>query len=172
MPQESNDIKFGEFKMVKKEYQFKDFSDKLTSKAMMKNQKVSLKYATEMCREIRGKSVKKVLKTLERILKQETYLPLKKYKLKVGHRKGTVVSGVKEGRFPEKICETFIRLVETAKGNASFKGLDEEKLIVLHAFASKGFSRMKKQPKGKVGGKMRKPKSTHLEIVLLEAKGM
>jgi len=158
--------------MPKSEYQFKDFNEKITAKALSKNQPISLKYSTEICREIKGKPVKKVLAFLQRIADKEEFLPLRKYRKKVAHRKGEAKSFTKTGRYPVKAAKTFIKLIESAKANAVYKGLDEEKLIVLHAFASQGYSRRKMQPKGRIAGKIRKAKATHIEVVLLEAKGM
>lgn len=158
--------------MVKKDYQFKNFDEKITAKAMMKNVPISIKYSTELCREIKGKPVKKVLAYLERIIKKKDFLPLRKYRKKVPHRKGEAKSYTKSGRYPMKVCKAFIKLIESAKANAVYKGLDEDKLLVLHAFASKGYARIKTQPKGHIGGKLREHKSTHIEAVLLESKGL
>lgn len=154
--------------MVKEKYQVKVKDKKHTAKAMEKNKPISLKYSTEICREIKGKPVKKVEKNLNKIINQEKFLPLKKYNRKVGHKKGKSVSGVKSGRYPQKTCKVFLNLIESAKANAEDKGLDTEKLLVKHCFASQGFRRYKMQPKGRIAGKRRRQKSVHLEIILQE----
>jgi len=153
--------------MVKKNYQ-EEADTKITAKAMMKNKDVSLKYSTEICREIRGKPVFKAEQFLNRILRHETFLPLKRYNKKVAHRKGQSVSGVKSGRFPKKACEAFLELLGYTKANAENKGLDSEKLLVKHCFASCGFRRQKMQPKGHIAGRRRHSKSTHIEIIVQE----
>jgi len=50
------------------------------------------------------------------------------------------------------------------------KGLDTEKLMVIGALATQGIRRTAMQPKGHISGRMREKKSTHLEIVVIEAK--
>ncbi len=156
--------------MVKKNYQAKTRDEKKAAKAIAKNQPVSTKYATELCREIKGKKVSKVEKRLERIRDGKEFLPLRTYNRKVAHRKGDSVSGVKSGRFPKILCETAINVLGSVKANADFKGLDSENLIITHCFASSGFARKGMQPNGHISGKRRKKKSTHIEIIVEEAK--
>ena len=97
--------------MVKKAYQVKVRDEKKVAKAIAKNQQVSTKYATEMCREIKAKKLSKVKKTLQRIIDKQEFLPLRTYNRKVAHRKGETKSGVKSGRYPEKLCKAFLKLL-------------------------------------------------------------
>lgn len=156
--------------MAKKSYQLKVKNEKKIAKACATNEPVSLKYATEMCREIKGKPVDKIEAFLQRIIKHEDYLPLRRYVKKMAHRKGDAKSGTKTGKYPEKLCKSFLNLIESAKANADFKGLDTENLLIYHAFASMGFRRFSAQPKGKIGGKRRRKKSAHIEIMLIEGR--
>ena len=157
--------------MVKTNYQAKIGKESKTAKATLKNANVSLKNSTEMMREIKGQPVDKSIRRIQRIERKEEALPLRKYNKKVAHRKGDAKSGVKSGRYPVNVAKKFIELLELAKANADFKSLDTEKLLVLHGHASMGFSRQTLQPKGKIGGKTRNKKSTHLEIIVTEVKG-
>ncbi len=156
--------------MVKKNYQAKVKSEKKAAKAVAKNQPVSTKYATELCRFVKGKRLNKIEKSLDRIIKKEEFLPLKKYNKKVPHRKGKTKDGVKSGRFPKNLCKVFLSLLDSVKANADFKGLDTESLMLAHCFASRGFARRSVQPKGAIGGKRRRRKSTHIEVIVMEAK--
>jgi len=156
--------------MVKKHYQVAVADDKKIAKAIAKNQPVSVKYSTELCREIKGKPVAKAEQMLERIINMEEFLPLRKFNKKVGHRKGDARSSVKSGRYPIKVCKVFRGLLESVKANADFKGLDADSLIITHCFASQGFRRTAFQPKGKISGKKRKRKSAHIEVIVREAK--
>ncbi len=155
--------------MVKKNYQAMQESHEKTARAIGKNKPVSTKYATEICREIKGKPVSKIEDYLKRVIEHKDFIPLKKYNKKVGHRKGDSKSGVKSGRYPENTCKAFLDILESVKANADFKGLDAEKLLIIHAFASEGFRRNSYQSKGRIAGKRRKKKSTHIEIVVMEA---
>ena len=156
--------------MVKREYQIKGLDGKTTAKAMLKNRPASLKYATEICREIKGQPVEKAEKLLQEIIDAKRYLPLKKYRKKVPHRKGNALSGQKAGKYPVNTCKAFLELISYAKANAENKGLDPEKLVVKHVFACQGYRRINMQPKGRIAGKRRQKKSIHLEIILQEVR--
>jgi large subunit ribosomal protein L22 len=156
--------------MVKKNYQVEVKDEKVLAKAVAKNQHISTKYATEICREIKGKRLASIEKKLQRIIEKKEFLPLRKYNKDVAHRKGESKSGVKSGRFPQKACRVFLKLLESVKANADFKGLDSENLMVAHCFASRGFGRRSVQPKGHIAGKRRRKKSTHVEVIVKEAK--
>jgi len=140
------------------------------AKAVAKNQQVSTKYATEICREIKGKRLDRAEKKLQRIIDRKEFLPLRKYNKDVAHRRGESKSGVKSGRFPEKACNAFLKVLESVKANADFKGLDSENLMIAHCFASRGFGRRSVQSKGHIAGKRRRRKSTHIEVIVKEAK--
>jgi len=155
--------------MVKRNYQA-EVQGKGIARAFSANSRISLKYATEMCREIRGKRLDKAVAMLERIAEKKDFLPLKKFNRKVAHRKGQSKSGVKSGRYPVKACKAFVALLESVKANADFKGLDSENLLIAHAFSSMGVSRYGMQSKGRIGGKRRKRKSTHIEVIVREGK--
>ncbi len=155
--------------MVKKAYQT-EIAKENTARAYSANAGVSIKYATEICNQIKGKPLNKAEAFLGRIASHEEFLPLRKYSKKVAHRKGESKSGVKAGRYPEKTCKAFIGLLGSVKANADFKGLDQEKLQIVHAFASMGFKRSSFQSKGRIGGKRRRKKSTHIEVIVREAK--
>lgn len=156
--------------MVKKNYQARVRDEKAAAKAIAKNQPISTKYATEICREIKGERLDKAEKRLHAIIEKREFLPLRKYNKKVAHRRGESRSGVKSGRFPQKACGVFLNLLESVKANADFKGLDSENLMVAHCFASRGFGRRSVQPKGHIAGKRRRRKSTHVEVIVREAR--
>ena len=156
--------------MVKKFYQIEIGDEKHIAKAMAKNVPISLKYSVELAREIKGRPVKKAEDFIDRVLRHETYLPLRKYNKKVGHRRGKPFSHVKSGRYPTRTLKAFRDLLNSVKENADYKGLESENLIISHIFASQGFRRMSNQPQGRISGKSRKKKSTHIEIVVREAK--
>ena len=125
--------------------------------------------------QARGEALKKdfndkAQKFLLNVIEEKEFLPLRKYNRKVAHRKGESKSGVKSGRFPVNLSRVFIKLLQSAKANADFKGLDSENLLISHCFASRGFGRRSVQPKGHIAGKRRRSKSTHVEVIVKEAK--
>ena len=157
--------------MVKRNYNF-DFSavnPKRSARAILANQPVSLKYSVELCRELKGKSVKNAEAFLNDLKEMRAFLPLRKYRKKVPHRRGEPKSKAKAGRYPIKAAAKFLDLLKLVKANADVKGLDAGKLRIAHLFASQGFHRRGMQAQGRISGKQRKRKSTHLEIVVQEA---
>ncbi len=141
-----------------------------TAKALISNSPISVKYATEICNQVKTKPVSNAIEWLEKIIAHEEYLPLKKYHRRVGHRKGEAKKGEKAGRYPEKTATEFIKLLNLAKSNADFKGLDAEKLLIVHAFAVMGMNRYSYQSKGKISGKARRRNATNIEVIVQEVK--
>lgn len=156
--------------MAKRKYNCKIRDDKKIAKAILSNARCSLKYATEFARELKGMKVGRAEKFLENIIAKKEFLPLRRYNKKVAHRKGRSVSFTKSGRYPKNTAKIILKLIESVKANADYKGLNSENLMIMHFFASKGFSRISYQSKGQISGKRRKRKSTHLEIVVAEGK--
>ena len=155
--------------MVKTTYQVGAESPKV-AKAMMKNKPVSLKYSLEIISNIKGQRVEKSIAWLKRIASMKDFLPLRVYNKKVGHRKGEAQHYSKIGRYPIRCVNAFIELLESVKSNADYKGLDSENLMITHMFASQGYSRMSYQHQGRISGKARKTKATHIEVIVREAR--
>ncbi len=157
--------------MAKRNYQTNVGKESKTAKAINTNAPISLKFSTEIINQIKGKYVNKVIAWLKRIEEKEEFLPLTKYDKKVAHRKGEAKAGAKAGRYPTKVVKAWQELLESVKNNADFKGLDQEKLVIIHAFASSGINRYSYQSKGRIGGKARRKNATHIEVIVSEVGG-
>ncbi|MBI2598500.1 MAG: 50S ribosomal protein L22 [Candidatus Diapherotrites archaeon] len=155
--------------MVKKNYQVKISDPKKKAYVMAKNQPVSLKYSVELNREIKGKRIDKAETFLKNILEKKDFLPLRKYVHNIAHRKGKAKSFTKTGKYPKRLAKNYLKILENLKANADYKGLDSENLLIVHAFSSQGFRRASNQKQGRIGGKRHQSKSTHIEIVAVEA---
>ncbi len=155
--------------MVKKNYQVQ-VQGKDCARAIMKNKPVSLKYSLEIISNIKGKRVDKALEYLNRIISKKEFLPLRKYNKKIGHKKGDSKGFTKIGRYPIRCLKAFVELLESVKANADYKGLDSDNLIITHLFASQGYRRVSYQRQGRISGKGRLKKSTHLEVIVREAR--
>ncbi|PIU21096.1 MAG: 50S ribosomal protein L22 [Candidatus Diapherotrites archaeon CG08_land_8_20_14_0_20_34_12] len=154
--------------MVKENYQAQ-IDGKRIAKAMAKNAPVSTKFSVELCHLIRGWPVSKAEALLNRIVNMEACLPLRIYHKKVGHRKG---KGLMAGHYPVFLAKTWLSLINNVKNNAEEKGLDVDSLVIRHCHAAYGFRRRSMQAKGKIGGKVRRRKSTHIEIIVQEIPGI
>ncbi len=151
-------------------YQAEVGKESKTARAYFGSAPISLKFSTELCNQIKTRPVNKVIDFLKRIESHEEFLPLKTYHKKVAHRKGDSKQGVKSGRYPEMVAREFIKLLELAKSNADNKGLDAEKLTIIHAFASMGVARFSYQSKGRIAGKARRRNATNIEVIVQETK--
>ena len=73
---------------MKKQYNFqKKAEESKTAKAFHSNVHISTKYSTEMARELLGKKVKWAKSFLQDIIEKKRYLPLRRYRIEMGHRK-------------------------------------------------------------------------------------
>jgi ribosomal protein uL22 len=150
-------------------YNFQKKIDKeRTARAYRSNAKISTKYSVEFSNYFKGMSLDKAIIIAGNIEQKTEYLPLKKYNLKVAHRKGENRRKTPSGRWPIKASKLVKELLLEAKANAENKDLDTTKLRITHMFANKGVSRTNLQPLGRIGGKMRESKSTNIEVIVLE----
>jgi len=156
--------------MAKNNYQATVGKKSDTARAMLTNAPVSLKYSVEVCNQIKTMPVNKAIAFMQRIYNHEEFLPLRVYNSKVAHRKGDSRAGVKSGRYPEKVAQEFIKLFELVKANADNKGLDAEKLLIIHIYANAGINRFSYQSKGRIAGKARRRNATNIEVIVQEMK--
>ncbi|MBS3170281.1 50S ribosomal protein L22 [Candidatus Woesearchaeota archaeon] len=120
---------------------------------------ISTKFATEIARFVRGKSLVKAKKELNGVLEQKVAVPFKRYIFDLGHKRGA--SG--PGRYPIKATKEILVLLESAEANAENKGLDKELLYVQNVIANKGTTQVRAGRK-----RARHTKRTHVQVILVE----
>jgi len=119
---------------------------------------ISLRHSIELCRYIKGRTTKKVVALLQKILDHEIALPLVKYNAKISHK-----PGMSAGAYPRNATSCFIKLIKSIEANAQDKGLNTDSLRIVHASANSG---PKVYHSGRHSGRIRK--ITHVEIVVKE----
>jgi large subunit ribosomal protein L22 len=107
-----------------------------TAKAMIYEADISPKASREICRAIKGMQLKKAENYLEDVIKMKRPIPFKRYNRNVAHRGN--LEGWDAGRYPQKAAKEFIKLIKNAENNAKYKGLDPEKMKIVHIAAKKG----------------------------------
>ncbi len=122
-------------KMVKK---------KLAS-AKSENARVSLKNSKILCKEIKGKKVKRAKAILEGLIAGKHSL---------------------NGKYYTKTAKKILELLNSAEANAKTKEMDEERLFVALVKADKGRTFIR--PRSKMGRRGERAKMTHLQIILEE----
>ena len=128
---------------------------------------ISFKFSVEMAREVKSMPYEKAIKFLDDVIALKRPMQIKRYNRDVAHRKGKI-GEVKSGRFPVKVAKYFKKVLEIAKANADYKGLDSSKkdLIIKGAVVSQGVKRYSYQTQGK--RRLRRDQSTNIEVVLTQ----
>jgi len=75
-------------------------------------------------------------KLMEDVQKKKRAIAFRRYHKEVPHR--SLDEPWYAGRFPVKAAKTFLFLLEEMEANAEFKGLDVDRLRIVHAAAQRG----------------------------------
>ncbi len=135
-------------------------------KASGRELRISPKHTREICKTIKGMRLEKAKKYLERVIIEKQPVPFRRFTKKLGHRHGMQKAMV--GKYPRKSALHVLKVLESAEGNAEFKGLDIERLRVIHASAYPGIKLKRAMPRA-FGRSTPKYKTlTHVEIILKE----
>ena len=115
-----------------------------TAIASGRDLRVSYKASVELLREIRGKRLEDAERLLQDVIALKRPVSFRRYHGKVGHRRG---KGFGPGRYPVKVAKEVLKILKNVKNNAEVKGLDTEKLWIVHAAAHKGMKIRKYMPR-------------------------
>ncbi|HDI01770.1 MAG TPA: 50S ribosomal protein L22 [Candidatus Bathyarchaeota archaeon] len=137
-----------------------------TAKASLREARISPKHAREICRAIKGMMLEDAKKFLEDVIALKRPVPFRRYNKKVPHRRG--LRGWPTGRFPVKAAKCILRLLKDAEANAEFKGLNTEKLKIIHAAAYPGMKIKKYFPRAYGRSTPNFETLTHVEVVVEE----
>lgn len=117
-------------------YSFQEFDPAIHVRASGRELNISPKAAREICYTIKGMKLTKAIEYLEKVVKMELPVPYRRYKKKVGHRKE--FEGFPSGSYPVKAASAIISVLRNLQNNVEFKGLDPEKVVIIHAAAYPG----------------------------------
>ncbi len=119
-----------------------------TARALGKDLNVSWKKCNEICYTIKNMKLNKAIEYLEKVMQRKEFVPYRRYNTGIAHRKGGIPGG-----YPVKAAKIIKKILENAKNNAEQKGLDTEKLKIIHATAYKTITLERVKPKtGSRGG--------------------
>lgn len=105
-------------------------------KASGRELRVSPKAAREVCNAIKGMKVEEAKVFLQQVTLKRRPVPFRRHKKHVGHRRG--VQKASAGRYPIKAAGRILEVLENAEANAEYRGLDLERLRIIHAAAYPG----------------------------------
>jgi large subunit ribosomal protein L22 len=137
-----------------------------TVKASGREIRVSHKHAREICKTIKGMMLTQAKLYLKDVIDKKKPVPFRRYRKKAGHRRG--VGKAYAGRYPIKASRQILKIIQGAEGNAENKGLDTERLCIIHASAYPGrkFKRFMRRAQGRATPKFET--MVHVEIALEE----
>jgi large subunit ribosomal protein L22 len=137
-----------------------------TAKASGRELKVSHKAAREVCKAVKGMNLVQSKEFLRDVMVKKKPVPYTRYTKKLGHKGGMENHCV--GRFPIKTAEQILHVIEAAQANAENKGLDVDRLRIMHAAAYQGIKLKRFMPRAHGRASPKFDTTTHVEIVLEE----
>lgn len=146
-------------------YAAQNVDPETTSKAAGREIPVKPKFTVNVCKAIKGKTVKQARTFLESVTRLETPVPFRVHKRQVKHRKG----GVGPGQWPVNSARAVLRVLNDAASNAEYKGLDPETMYVWHACAHTGRPQQGIMPRAQGRATAWNKSTSHIEIVLKNA---
>ena len=140
-----------------------------TAKASGREIRVSHKHAREVCKTIKGMMLSNAKTYLRDVIEKRKAVPFRRFKKKLGHRHGLLKASA--GRYPVKTAQQVLKVVEGAEANAENKGLDVDRLRIIHAAAYPGMKIKRYMPRAHGRSSPKYETTTHIEIVLDEKPG-
>ncbi|MFC6962373.1 50S ribosomal protein L22 [Halocatena marina] len=106
-----------------------------TAKAMLRERHMSHKHSKEIARTIKGMTADEAMEYLNAVIDGERSVPFKSHNSGVGHRND--IDGWDAGRYPEKVSNAFLDLLENGVSNADHQGFDGTSMEIMHIAAHK-----------------------------------
>ncbi|MBS7648529.1 MAG: 50S ribosomal protein L22 [Candidatus Bathyarchaeia archaeon] len=147
-------------------YSITDLDPENTAKASGRELRISPKAAREVCAVIKGMMLDEAKEFLRQVMAMKKAVPFRRYNKKLPHRRG--LNGA--GRYPVKAASKILKILESAEANADFKGLDAEKLKIIHAAAYPGAKIRRYIPRAFGRATPKFETLCHVEIVLEQVK--
>ncbi|MEK6954367.1 MAG: 50S ribosomal protein L22 [Candidatus Micrarchaeota archaeon] len=116
------------------EFSFKVQDEREVARSQAYDLDASYKDLTNVMAEMKGKTIKEARAMLEECISMKKPIRYRKFATRLGHRSQL---GGRKGRFPKKEAKIALTLLRNAEGNANFKGLPMEKLVVRQGAAYK-----------------------------------
>ena len=117
-------------------YSIKGLNPEKTAIASGRDLRISPKAAREICLTIKNMRLEDAKKFLEEVIAGKKAVPFKRHKKEVPHRRG--LQGWYAGKYPKKASKEILKVLNALEANAEEKGLDVEKLRIIHAAAQRG----------------------------------
>jgi large subunit ribosomal protein L22 len=137
-----------------------------TVKASGREARVSHKSSREVCRTIKGMMLTKAKRYLRDVVAKKKPVPFKRFQKKAGHRHG--LQKAHAGKYPVKAAKQVLKVLEGAEANAENKGLDTDRMRIIHACAYPGMKIKRFRPRAQGRSSPKTETLCHIEIALEE----
>ena len=154
--------------MGKHKYSITGLDPDKTSKAVGRDIKVSPKPTREVLNCIKGMNLEKAKTFLENVVDKKIPVPFKRYNKHGAHRKGLDRFKWHTGRYPVKAAREVLTVIENAENNAEYKGLDIDRIKIIHAMVHRARVIKKFIPRAFRRSSPYYKRLSHIEIVLQE----
>lgn len=121
--------------MPNRGYSFAGLDDESTAKTSGRDLRVSPKAAREICHTLKRMWLRDARRLLQDVVEKRRPIPYRRHRKEVAHRAG--IDGWYAGRYPVKAAQVCLRLLDSLEANAEHKGLDIERLRIVHAAAQR-----------------------------------
>jgi large subunit ribosomal protein L22 len=135
-------------------------------KASAREIRVSHKAAREVCRTLKGMMLTQAKNYLKDVVAKKKPVPYKRFKKKLGHRHG--LDHACAGRYPVKAAKYILKLLESAEANAENKGLDIDRMRIIHMASHQGMKAKSFQPRAQGSASPSYETMIHVEVALEE----
>ena len=134
-----------------------------TSKAIGKEVRASPKHCREVCKMLKGMKVEQAKKYLQGVADLKTPVPYSRFKKYLSPK-----DKVGPARYPKKAAEAILAVVESARSNAEYKGLDADNMRIVCATANRGRIVPGYMPRAYGRSTPWNEQTTNIEIILEE----
>lgn len=139
------------------------------AKAMLWDVPVHPKVMREVCSVLKGMKLSEAKSYLERVIELKEAVPFRRSYSEQAHRRGLADRwGWPVGRYPVKASRYLLKLLENVENNAESKGLDIEKLKIIHIAPHKGMTLKRWMPRAFGRATPRFRVRSHVEVVVAE----
>ncbi len=147
-------------------YSFQSFEKTKHVRASSREIDISHKHAREVCVAIRGLYLNKAKEYLENVVALKQPVPYRRYKNEVAHR--SELQDFPAGRYPVKAAREFLRLLDNLEANAEYKGMDLDRLAIIHASSYPGVKIKRFQQRAFGRNSAKYDTLVHIELVGME----
>lgn len=128
-------------KMSKWIYPELEYEESKTAKALLREAPVSIRDLYNVCKAVRGMRLTQAKSYLQNVIDMKEAVPYWRHNAGASHKPNLEERwGIKSGRYPRKAAKYVLKLLDNLEVNAGSKGLETEKLRIVHIAAHKGLT--------------------------------